>query len=319
MKYKVLITGKNTTIIDDFFIHMNDDFEIVSTSTRFGDIIRHVKYFRPDLFVYCLNGESRESISQMSNIKHSSFRTQIPVVVLGSKEECDEFEKIALNVANLVLVKPFTAVSIQEDILKFMEEREEYFGKGEKKKADDISESESAAESSAGKAAKTAAQAESVHTETAQPETPQKAERLSAGEKPSTQPAEPSSPAKEPAQRKHILVVDDDPLMLKLLKDHLHNEFDVATAVSGKIAIKFLERKKTNLILLDYEMPGETGPEVLEKLRANDATKDIPVIFLTGVSEREKIQEALGLKPQGYLLKPIDHEKLLDSILKVIG
>ncbi len=83
--------------------------------------------------------------------------------------------------------------------------------------------------------------------------------------------------------------------------------------------MKFLERKKTNLILLDYEMPGETGPEILEKLRANDVTKDIPVIFLTGVSEREKIQEALVLKPQSYLLKPVDHEKLRSAIAKVVG
>ena len=66
-------------------------------------------------------------------------------------------------------------------------------------------------------------------------------------------------------------------------------------------------------------MPGETGPEILEKLRANDVTKDIPVIFLTGVSEREKIQEALVLKPQSYLLKPVDHEKLRSAIAKVVG
>ena len=66
-------------------------------------------------------------------------------------------------------------------------------------------------------------------------------------------------------------------------------------------------------------MPVENGPAVLEKLRANPATRDIPVVFLTGVSDREKIQEALVLKPQGYLLKPIDREKLLEVIHKVIG
>lgn len=66
-------------------------------------------------------------------------------------------------------------------------------------------------------------------------------------------------------------------------------------------------------------MPEENGPAVLEKLRANDATKDVPVIFLTGVSEREKIQEALALKPQSYLLKPVDREKLLNAITKFVG
>ena len=108
-------------------------------------------------------------------------------------------------------------------------------------------------------------------------------------------------------------------MMLKLLKEHLHDEYDIATAISGKIAMKFLERKRTDLILLDYEMPVENGPAVLEKLRANEATKDLPVIFLTGVSDREKIQEALVLKPQGYLLKPVEREKLLEIIIKTLG
>ena len=124
-------------------------------------------------------------------------------------------------------------------------------------------------------------------------------------------------PAK--TQRKHILVVDDAPMMLKTIKEQLHHEYDIATAVNGGIAMKFLEKKKTDLILLDFEMPGENGPAVLEKLRANEATKEIPVVFLTGVSDREKIQEALAMKPQGYLLKPIDRERLMDVIRKLIG
>ncbi len=66
-------------------------------------------------------------------------------------------------------------------------------------------------------------------------------------------------------------------------------------------------------------MQQENGPAVLEKLRASDATKDIPVIFLTGVTESKKIKEALVLKPQGYLLKPVDREKLLAEIKKIIG
>ena len=107
--------------------------------------------------------------------------------------------------------------------------------------------------------------------------------------------------------------------MLKTLKEYLHEDYDVATAVSGRVALKFLERKKTDLILLDYEMPEENGPAVLEKLRANEETKDIPVIFLTGVSDRKKIQEALALRPQSYLLKPIEREKLVDAIAKIFG
>ena len=82
--------------------------------------------------------------------------------------------------------------------------------------------------------------------------------------------------------------------------------------------MKFLERRMTKLILLDYEMPGENGPAVREQLRANEATKDIPVVFLTGVTETKKIQEALMLKPQSYLLKPVNREKLLSTIESLI-
>lgn len=118
---------------------------------------------------------------------------------------------------------------------------------------------------------------------------------------------------------KQILVIDDDPVMLKLIKEKLREKYSVATAISGKIGKAFLDRKETDLILLDYEMPGESGAEILESLRSNEATKDIPVIFLTGINDREKIQTVLKMKPQGYLLKPIEHEKLMNTIVKIIG
>lgn len=73
------------------------------------------------------------------------------------------------------------------------------------------------------------------------------------------------------------------------------------------------------MILLDYEMPVEKGPEVLVKIRENEQLANIPVVFLTGITDREKIKEALSLKPQGYLLKPIDKEKLVGMIEKFIG
>ena len=100
---------------------------------------------------------------------------------------------------------------------------------------------------------------------------------------------------------------------------YLRDKYEVVIVPSGSVALKFLETKTTDLILLDYEMPGESGPEVLEKLRQNPATADIPVLFLTGVTERSKIAKAISLKPQGYLLKPIDREKLFDAIEKTIG
>ena len=81
-----------------------------------------------------------------------------------------------------------------------------------------------------------------------------------------------------------------------------------------RLAMKFLENKKTDLILLDYEMPGESGPDVFRILRENKSTRKVPIVFLTGVDDMQKVQEVLKLKPQGYLLKPIDHDKLISTI-----
>ena len=66
-------------------------------------------------------------------------------------------------------------------------------------------------------------------------------------------------------------------------------------------------------------MPGEKGPEVLSQIRNNINTKNLPVVFLTGVTDKEKIQDVLAMKPQGYLLKPIDMMKLSSTIKNVIG
>ena len=119
--------------------------------------------------------------------------------------------------------------------------------------------------------------------------------------------------------KKHVLVVDDDPMILKLIKEHLKDTYNVGTAINGSLALKFLETKKTDLILMDYEMPGQTGAEVLEQIRNNPATAALPVVFLTGISSREAISKVMSLKPQGYMLKPIDRDTLLQTIAKKIG
>ena len=107
----------------------------------------------------------------------------------------------------------------------------------------------------------------------------------------------------EKYRKKHVLVVDDDSGVLKLVKSYLSNQYDVATAKSGKVAMKFLETKKTDLVLLDYEMPVCDGAQVLEMIRSEAAFADIPVIFLTGRGDKEAVSKVVRLKPAGYFLK----------------
>lgn len=123
----------------------------------------------------------------------------------------------------------------------------------------------------------------------------------------------------EDSDKKHVLVIDDDAVMLKTIKRYLGEEYNVATALSGKIALKFLEKRVTDIILLDYEMPFMNGPEILEVLRGNERTRKIPIVFLTGVNEIDKIQKVLSLKPQGYMLKPVNNEELHRTLEKILG
>ncbi len=267
MKFKVLLAGKNSTVINDFFSVINENFEILTTSIRWDDIVGHIKYFEPDAFCFCVYNETKDIINRMIVLKEVLDEDKIPFILVGSEEECADFSQIAFSTADLKLTTPIKASVIEEQISKFLTQRriEEEQRIAEEKRIKEEQEKEA-----------------------------------------------------ERARRKHVLVVDDDSTMLKTIKEQLHDKYDVATAISGRIALKFLERKTTDIILLDYQMPEETGPEVLEQIRENEKTKDIPVIFLTGVTEREKITQALVMKPQGYLLKPIEYDKLIESIEKIL-
>lgn len=114
--------------------------------------------------------------------------------------------------------------------------------------------------------------------------------------------------------KKSVLIVDDDPNYLGLVREWLKGEYKVSMATSGLQAIKWLGKNKADLILLDHEMPVTTGPQVLEMLRADEETKDIPVIFLTGKGDKESVMKVVALKPEGYLLKTVDKEELLSKL-----
>ncbi len=109
----------------------------------------------------------------------------------------------------------------------------------------------------------------------------------------------------------HILIVDDDKNMLKMLRMFLVDDYNVTIVDSGKLALEAVIKKTPDLILLDYMMPLFDGPHVLEIIRKREESKNVPVLFLTSVTDREKILECLSLNPQGYLVKPISREELL--------
>ncbi|MBO4901386.1 MAG: response regulator [Lachnospiraceae bacterium] len=114
--------------------------------------------------------------------------------------------------------------------------------------------------------------------------------------------------------RRSILVVDDDPSYLNIVRVWLKDTYKISMVTSGLQAIKWLGKNKADLILLDYEMPVTSGPQVLEMLRSDTETRTIPVIFLTGRGDKESVMSVLALKPEGYLLKNIEKDELLEKL-----
>ncbi|MBQ9303281.1 PleD family two-component system response regulator [Butyrivibrio sp.] len=115
-------------------------------------------------------------------------------------------------------------------------------------------------------------------------------------------------------QKKKILVVDDDGTMLRTIKSWLSEKYQVFMVNSGMAAITFLAKNEVDLILLDYEMPVTTGPQVLKMLRSESSTSDIPVMFLTVKSDKESVMQVIDLKPEKYLLKTMPPAELIANI-----
>ena len=116
------------------------------------------------------------------------------------------------------------------------------------------------------------------------------------------------------SEMKRVLVVDDDQNMLQLLYSFLRDSYRVTMVGNGKDALESLRKQKPDLMLLDYLMPEMNGKETLEIIRKDENLKDLPVFFLTGVSDSNKISECLKLEPSGYILKPIGKFSLLAKI-----
>lgn len=120
-------------------------------------------------------------------------------------------------------------------------------------------------------------------------------------------------------EKKEVLIVDDDAMTLRSIKKMLDDYYSVSIANSGMKAMTSIGKKRPDLILLDYEMPVCDGKQTLEMIKADDDIKDIPVVFLTGVNDREHIEAVLKLLPSGYLLKPVSQTKLVSTIKNIIG
>ena len=115
---------------------------------------------------------------------------------------------------------------------------------------------------------------------------------------------------------KTILLVDDDAVMIRTLREGLSTSYKVLPANSGANALKILARAKPDLILLDYEMPEMNGTQVFETLKASPDTANIPVMFLTAKSDSGSLEKIDALKPEGHMLKTLPLREIKAIIQK---
>jgi len=111
-----------------------------------------------------------------------------------------------------------------------------------------------------------------------------------------------------------ILVIDDSAVILAVVRGILDKKYSVRIAQSAKAAYMCLEEKIPDLILLDLEMPEVNGFEFLKLISDNPDWKGVPVIFLTGIDDRKKEEQALELGAVEYILKPIAEGVLMKRV-----
>jgi DNA-binding response OmpR family regulator len=116
-----------------------------------------------------------------------------------------------------------------------------------------------------------------------------------------------------------VMVVDDDPLLVEHIALTLRDVgYEVTPVEDGEAALYMLPDLELDLIVLDLNMPGMNGMEVLRHLKAEKATAAIPVMMLTGSTDAENVKKALELGARDYIAKPFEASKLLTRIEKLM-
>lgn len=285
MKYRVLISGRNNLLVTDFMQHTDAFFDTLSTSECWQDILGHFKLFNPQAYICFVDPEYEKTVSRINQLKTSGHYNNAVIILIGDEDTCDLLEENARFTADMIIRRPVTPDNLTLRITRYFDELEEAKERALAKQQADAAKAEAA------KAAIEAKVAEDVLKEAKQ-----------------------AIAEKDTGEKKHILIVDDDRTILKMLKAALGDKYEVTTMINGVVVEKVLETKKVDLIILDYEMPIETGADIFRRIKKNPNSAHIPVCFLTGVSDREKIIEVMSLKPHGYLLKPIDMDMLSATI-----
>ena len=121
--------------------------------------------------------------------------------------------------------------------------------------------------------------------------------------------------SKSNSNKGNILIVDDQPENLKVLTSMLTEQgYQVQPAISGQLALKAARKEPPDLILLDILMPDMDGYEICERLKAEEQTRDIPIIFLSGLVETDEKVKAFVAGGVDYVTKPFRGAEVLARV-----
>jgi len=116
-----------------------------------------------------------------------------------------------------------------------------------------------------------------------------------------------------------MLIIDDEPDLVSTMQCRLEwCKFKVVTANSGEEGLEKAANEKPDLILLDIDMPGMNGHEVLDRLRNSPNLRNIPVIMCTALCDPEDIAKASSYGVADYIAKPFDFSELVEKISNVL-
>lgn len=119
--------------------------------------------------------------------------------------------------------------------------------------------------------------------------------------------------------RKRILVVEDHPINVKLVRLLLQGTYEVATAGDADEALRALEGFHPDLILMDIQLPGMDGLELTRRLKADPSMRDIVVVALTAYAMKGDEDKALAAGCSGYITKPLDTKTFTAQVAAYLG
>ena len=120
------------------------------------------------------------------------------------------------------------------------------------------------------------------------------------------------------ARKLKILAVDDNSISLAAIEQELKDAYEVIPLNSGTRALQYLKRERPDLILLDIQMEQKNGIETLKEIRDREECKDIPVIMLTSMRNKEMVVESAKLGIVDYVIKPFNKQDLRERVDRVL-